>query len=185
MDKLDSDNSLVNKAQRGDVLAYASLMQRYQQRTESIIAHHINDYSLIHDIRQEVFIKVYKNIDQFQQKSSFYTWLYSITRNTVFNYMKVNRHQPVMINSEYISKDKHFGSEELANPEAVTLSDELLSQLEYAYQILPDDLKLCWGLRELEGLSYAKIAQEINCPIGTVRSRIHRARALLKSSLND
>lgn len=185
----ESDNYLIDKAQRGDSNAYASLMRRYQRRTETLIAHHISDNGVVCDLRQEVFIKVYKNINQFKQHSSFYTWLYRITRNTVNNYLKHKSYQNRAIEVDITHLEHSWGQNghyrEIANPETLSISDELLGQLSLAYDDLPEDLRVCLSLREFEGLSYDEIAEYLQCPVGTVRSRIHRARLLLKSSLDD
>lgn len=185
----DSDKNLIGKAQRGDSLAYASLMRRYQQRTEIIIAHHVNDDGVIHDLRQEVFIKVYQNLNQFKQHSSFYTWLYRITRNTVYNYLKYHAGERNSIKVDMVCLDNQGNSNsqfnEAANPEMLSIGDELLRELSLAFDALPQELRLCISLREFDGLSYEQIAKQLHCPIGTVRSRIHRARLILKSSLSE
>jgi len=183
-----SDIALIKLAQQGDHGACASLLSRYQKRTESIIAHYTDDYALVNDLRQEVFIKIFNNLNGFKQNSSFYTWLYRVTKNTVHNHFRCNSSKLKTIDVDFINLEKSryhsngFISDN-ANPEDVFLSNELLGVINEAYAQLSAELRLCLSMREFDGLSYEEIAKKINCPIGTVRSRIHRARLILNQAI--
>ena len=186
-----ADLELVARAQRGDVRAFEMLVVKYQRRLERLIARMVRDSDLVQDIAQESFVRAYRALPQFRGDSAFYTWLYRIAVNTAKKALVDLNRDPVVTESALATTDDE-GQEtsraerELtdgATPEAVLASKEIAETVNAAIEALSDDLRQAIVLREIEGLSYDEIAELMNCPIGTVRSRIYRAREAIAQRL--
>ena len=174
----ETDRQLVQRAQRGDLRAFDLLVLKYQGRIAALVSRYISDASEVEDVTQEAFIKAYRALDKFRGDSAFYTWLYRIAANAAKNYLVARGRRPGA--DATIEDAEVFGDTELVSesgsPEAVAMGDELAEVVEAALQALPEELRAALTLRELEGLSYDDIAYVLGCPVGTVRSRIFRAR---------
>lgn len=188
MSEADLDATLVADVKKGDVKAFELLVERYQQRVANVIAKFIRDHHEIQDVAQEVFIKVYRALPNFRGDSSFYTWIYRIAVNTAKNHLvaKGRRIQSVQVEPEeaevFSTEEDNHGAD---TPDAVYARGELETVLSEAIASLPDDLRKALVLREIDGLSYEQIATAMNCPIGTVRSRIFRARDAVEKSIQN
>lgn len=176
-----SDESLVSLAQQGDMDAYNLLLSRYHNKIQQIIYLHIQDRANVSDLAQEVLIKVYRYLHYFKEKSQFSTWLYRITQNTIKNHYRTAN---IRMDLEAEFADNYYPSVQLS-PEDVLINIEFGEQLETAIATLSEELRLCYGMHILDGQSYEDIAKKMDCPIGTVRSRIFRARKLLMASIAD
>ena len=179
MGEREVDQALVERVQRGDKKAFDLLVLKYQQKVANLVSRYIRDPGETLDVTQEAFIKAYRALPRFRGDSAFYTWLYRIAVNTAKNYLAAQRRRPMDIELDMQDPDQyglHAKLKETDTPEAVTLSQELQETLERAIEALPDDLRTAIILRELDGMSYEEIAQTMDCPVGTVRSRIFRAR---------
>ncbi len=180
------DAELVEQAKQGKMAAFELLVNRYQQKVANVIAKFIKDRHEIQDVAQEVFIKVFRALPNFRGDSSFYTWIYRIAVNTSKNHLvaKSRRIQNTQVEFEdaesFVSNEDHRN---LDTPDAVYSRGELEQTMSKAIAQLPDDLKTAIVLREVEGLSYDEIAEKMDCPIGTVRSRIFRARDAIDQAL--
>lgn len=174
-----SDEDLVNLAQQGDRDACNLLFTRYSGKIQQIIYFHINDRASVSDLSQEVLLKVYRYLHYFKEESQFSTWLYRITQNTIKNYYRT---VSIRTNLENDLGDDNEYSHHLS-PEHVLINNEFGEQLELAISMLSDDLRLCYGMHLFDGKTYEDIAKKMDCPIGTVRSRIFRARKLLMASI--
>jgi RNA polymerase sigma-70 factor (ECF subfamily) len=179
----DADALLVERAKRGDTRAFEMLVVKYQRRIHRLIARMVRDEGLVEDVAQETFIRAYRALPQFRGDSAFYTWLYRIAVNTAKKLLVERKRDPVVSESTLVSQDdgdetSRVGSElsDGATPEAVLASKEIAATVNAAIDALSEDLRQAIVLREIEGLSYEEIADVMNCPIGTVRSRIFRAR---------
>jgi RNA polymerase sigma-70 factor, ECF subfamily len=179
----DTDVQLVQQAQRGDVRAFEMLVVKYQRRIERLISRMVRDTDLVQDIAQETFIRVYRALPQFRGDSAFYTWLYRIAVNTAKKALMDMKRDPLVLLSARAGDDESDETSraeiELTHsetPEALLASKEIAAAVNAAIEDLSPDLRLAITLREIEGLSYEEIADLMNCPIGTVRSRIFRAR---------
>ena len=178
----DSDAMLVERAVAGDQRAFELLVIKYERRVQRLIGRMVRDVDLIEDIAQETFIRAYRALAQFRGDAQFYTWLYRIAVNTAKKFlMDLKRHPTVSENffksvddDETSSVENELTSSE--TPEAVLASKEIAEMVNAAMDALPDELRQAITLREIEGLTYEEIADAMNCPIGTVRSRIYRAR---------
>lgn len=182
--KLDAE--LVEQAQQGHMPAFEMLVNRYQQRVANAIAKLVKNRSEIEDVSQEVFIKVFRALPRFRGDSSFYTWVYRIAINTAKNHLVAKSRRIQNTQVEYEEAESFSNNEEHRNldtPDAVYARGELEQVMTKAISQLPDDLKTAIILREVDGLSYDEIAAEMNCPIGTVRSRIFRARDAIDLAL--
>ena len=180
------DLALVKQAQKGDMKAFEMLVQRYQQKVGGAISKLIKDYHEIQDITQDVFVKVYKALPNFRGDSAFYTWIYRIAINTAKNHLvaKGRRIQNSDIEpSEAENYSGGFENQDFDTPDAHYERQEVEQVVHDSIAQLPEDLKQAIILRELEGLSYEEIAEKMNCPIGTVRSRIFRARDAVDNAL--
>lgn len=180
------DLALVKQAQKGDMKAFEMLVQRYQQKVGGAISKLIKDYHEIQDITQDVFVKVYKALPNFRGDSAFYTWIYRIAINTAKNHLvaKGRRIQNSDIEpSEAENYSGGFENQDFDTPDAHYERQEVERVVHDSIAQLPEDLKQAIILRELEGLSYEEIAEKMNCPIGTVRSRIFRARDAVDNAL--
>ena len=184
MTKPDADAALVERVKAGDVKAFEMLVVKYQRRIERLIGRMVRDVDLVPDIAQETFIRAYRALPQFRGDSAFYTWLYRIAVNTAKKSLMELKRDPLVSESGRTGRnddeDQHSRVEnELSDgetPEAVLASKQIASAVNFAIEALSDDLRQAITLREIEGLSYEEIAELMNCPIGTVRSRIFRAR---------
>lgn len=186
MSEKSLDAELVDQAKQGHMPAFEMLVNRYQQRVANVIAKLVKDRSEIEDIAQEVFIKVYRALPRFRGDSSFYTWVYRIAINTAKNYLVAKSRRIQNTQVEYEEAESFSVNEEHRNldtPDAVYARGELEQVMSKAINQLPDDLKTAIVLREVDGLSYEDIAEEMDCPIGTVRSRIFRARDAIDQAL--
>ncbi|MCL5271900.1 MAG: sigma-70 family RNA polymerase sigma factor [Gammaproteobacteria bacterium] len=170
-----SDKYLIELARNGNELAYNRLLERYNHKVQKIIAFYVNDRSYAKDLAQEVLLKVYRYLRYFKEESQFSTWLNKIIQNTIKNYY---RSKTLQIDSE-----AHFVAEQNLtynnSPEHQLINTEFSIQIENAISRLSEELKLCYGLHVFEGQRYEDIAKKLDCPIGTVRSRIYRARKLV------
>ena len=184
MTRPDADAPLIERVKAGDVKAFEMLVVKYQRRIERLIGRMVRDVDLVPDIAQETFIRAYRAIPQFRGDSAFYTWLYRIAVNTAKKALMELKRDPLVTESARASRDDEDDNSsrvenELTNgetPDAVMASKQIASAVNFAIEALSDDLRQAITLREIEGLSYEEIAELMNCPIGTVRSRIFRAR---------
>ncbi len=175
----DTDKELVKRVQRGDQAAFDLLFVRYQSKVVNIIARYVSDPEESLDVAQEAFIKAYRALPRFRGESQFYTWLYRIAINTAKNHLVARSRRPPSADvdvdeTEY--RDDAGALREAETPEAALARDQLEARIEQALDDLPEDLKSALTLREFDGLSYEQIADIMDCPVGTVRSRIFRAR---------
>jgi RNA polymerase sigma-70 factor (ECF subfamily) len=180
------DQALVEKVQKGDKQAFDVLVLKYQNKIIQLIYRYVHDPEEARDVAQEAFIKAYKAIDRFRGDSAFYTWLYRIAINTAKNHLVAGGRRPPKTDIDAQDAEQYEGAtglKEYATPERLLLKDEIQESIASAIDELPDDLRTAITLRELEGLSYEEIAQTMECPIGTVRSRIFRARDAIDKSL--
>lgn len=179
MGEKNNDLALVRRVQAGDKSAFDALVRKYQHKIVKLIQRYVHDQDAALDVAQEAFIKAYRGLARFRGDSAFYTWMYRIAINTAKNHLVAqSRRSPEM---EVDAQDAEFFEgpsplKEYATPERQLLTDEIERTVYRAIEELPDDLKTAITLRELEGMSYEEIAQTMECPIGTVRSRIFRAR---------
>lgn len=177
-----TDNELVARARRGEGVAFDLLYTRYQHRVHSLVSRYVGTREDVEDVTQEAFIKAYRALPRFRGASAFYTWLYRIAVNTAKNHL-ASRHQRVQ--TVDVDAEEADGGEvatalrDDAGPEDAFRQRELKSAIDAALAALPEDLRAALTLREFNGLSYAQIAEVLECPVGTVRSRIFRARAAL------
>ena len=174
----ETDQQLVQRAQRGDLRAFDLLVLKYQGRIGALVSRYITDPSEVEDVTQEAFIKAYQAIDKFRGDSAFYTWLYRIAANAAKNHLVSRRRRP---GADATIEDAELGQQaellaDVGTPEAVAMGEELAAVVEEALAALPEELRAALTLREFEGLSYDDIAAVLDCPVGTVRSRIFRAR---------
>ena len=180
----DVDLQLVERAKRGDTRAFEMLVIKYQRRIERLIGRMVRDVDLVQDIAQESFIRAYRAMPQFRGDSAFYTWLYRIAVNTAKKALVDLKRDPLVSESTLAGANDdddvtYRGARELtdgATPESLLASKEIAQTVNAAIEALSPDLRQAITLREIEGLSYEEIADMMNCPIGTVRSRIFRAR---------
>lgn len=180
------DQALVERVQNGDSRAFDLLVQKYQNRIAKLIARFVRNPADVQDVAQEAFIKAYRALPNFRGESAFYTWLYRIAINTAKNHLvAVGRKSPsYAVDVQEVEKyDASEWLKEYATPERELLADEIQVTVNNALEVLPPDLREAITLREIEGLSYEDIAQVMDCPIGTVRSRIFRAREAIDEKL--
>lgn len=180
-----ADAILVNRVQQGEIKAFNLLVAKYQRRVHAIVARYLKDPQEQLDIIQEVFFKAFKGIDSFRGESQFFTWLYRIACNTAKTYLiDKNRRPPDHdIDASLIDGFGVEGLEELASPEHIMLRDEIERTVFNTISTLPNDMQDAIVLREIEGMSYAEIAAQMDCPVGTIRSRIFRAREMINQSV--
>ena len=191
MSDADADAHLVERVKLGDVRAFEMLVVKYQRRIERLIGRMVRDVDLVQDIAQESFIRAYRALPNFRGDSAFYTWLYRIAVNTAKKALLDMKRDPLVTEAALRSKDDD-GEEtsraesELSDgetPEALLASKEIAAAVNSAVEALSEDLRQAITLREIEGLSYDDIAQVLDCPIGTVRSRIFRAREAISARI--
>ncbi|MCP3661507.1 MAG: RNA polymerase sigma factor RpoE [Gammaproteobacteria bacterium] len=186
MSEREVDQELVVRVQRGDKKAFDLLVLKYQQRVANLVSRYIRDRSETLDVTQEAFIKAYRALPNFRGESAFYTWLYRIAINTAKNYLVAQGRRPPGsdVDAEKAEQlDVGTRLKEHATPENHLLEQELAETVRQAIEDLTDDLRTAITLRELEGMSYEEIAKAMDCPVGTVRSRIFRARAAIDERL--
>jgi RNA polymerase sigma-70 factor (ECF subfamily) len=187
----DADRPLVEQAQRGDQRAFEMLVVKYQRRIERLIGRMVRDTDLVQDIAQETFVRAYRALPKFRGDSAFYTWLYRIAVNTAKKALLELKRDPLVSESSLASSrddddETYRPSREPTDsetPEAVLATKEIAQTVNAAIEALSNDLRQAITLREIEGLSYEEIAELMNCPIGTVRSRIFRAREAIAQRL--
>jgi len=181
------DQQLVERAQRGDKRAFDLLVAKYQRKLGRLLSRFIRDPAEVEDVAQEAFIKAYRALPSFRGDSAFYTWLYRIGINTAKNYLvALGRRAPTVTEFDSDEAESFEDGEQLRDintPESMLMSKEIGSTVNAAMEDLPEDLRTAIALREIEGLSYEEIASIMNCPIGTVRSRIFRARDAIAARL--
>ncbi|MEY8877987.1 MAG: RNA polymerase sigma factor RpoE [Leptothrix sp. (in: b-proteobacteria)] len=187
----DADRPLVDRVKQGDKQAFGLLVVKYQRRIERLIGRFVRDTDLVADVAQETFIRAYRALPQFRGESAFYTWLYRIAVNTSKKTLADLKRDPVITESALAASrqddDETYRPEheltDAETPEGVLASREIARTVNAAIEALPDELRQAVLLREVEGLSYEEIATAMNCPIGTVRSRIFRAREAIATRL--
>lgn len=174
-----SDMQLVARVKKGDNRAFDLLVLKYQHKIFSLISRYVRDSDEIQDVAQEAFVKAYRALPKFRGDSAFYTWLYRIAINTAKNYLVSRSRRPPAVDID-VDDAENFESatslKDIENPENVLYGEELKTVVEDAIATLPEDLRTAVTLREFDGLSYEDIADVMDCPVGTVRSRIFRAR---------
>jgi len=180
------DQALVERVQKGEKQAFDVLVLKYQNKIIQLVYRYVHDPEEARDVAQEAFIKAYKAIGRFRGDSAFYTWIYRIAINTAKNYLVASGRRPPKSDIDAQDAEQYDGAtglKEYATPERLLLRDEIQGAIAKAIDELPDELRTAITLRELEGLSYEEIAQTMDCPIGTVRSRIFRARDAIDTRL--
>jgi len=186
LDERSVDAEIVARVQGGDKSAFNLLVIKYQHKVTKLVARFIRDNAEVQDVTQEAFIKAYRALANFRGDSAFYTWLYRIAINTAKNYLVSQGRRPP--NSDIDAEiaeglDSAPGMREIATPERIMLRDEIAQTVHRVVAGLPEDLRTAITLREIDGMSYEDIAQVMDCPIGTVRSRIFRAREAIDNEL--
>lgn len=187
MSERDIDQQIVERVQRGDKRAFDLLVTKYQRKIFRLLSRLIRDPGEVEDVAQEAFIKAYRALPNFRGESAFYTWLYRIAINTAKNHLVAQgRRAPTSTEAE-VEEAENFddadGLRDVNTPDAMMMSRQVGEAVNRAIEKLPEDLRTAIVLRELEGLSYEEIAESMNCPIGTVRSRIFRAREAIATEL--
>ena len=190
MNAPDADAPLVERVKQGDVKAFEMLVVKYQRRIERLVGRMVRDVDLVPDIAQETFIRAYRALPQFRGDSAFYTWLYRIAVNTAKKTLMELKRDPLVTESARAGRDDDDDSPRVENepsdsatPEALLASKQIAAAVNFAVEALSEDLRQAITLREIDGLSYEEIAEIMNCPIGTVRSRIFRAREAIAARL--
>ena len=183
----DTDQQLVQRAQRGDLRAFDLLVLKYQGRIAALVSRYVSDAGEVEDVTQAAFIKAYRALGKFRGDSAFYTWLYRIAANAAKNHLVAKGRRP---GADATIEDAEGFDEgglllESASPEALAMGGELAEVVESALNALPDELKAALMLREFDGLSYDDIADVLGCPVGTVRSRIFRAREAIDQRVKE
>ncbi len=179
MSNRQADQLLVQRVQQGEKAAFDVLVRKYQHKIVKLVARYVHDMTEAEDVTQEAFLKAYRALPAFRGESAFYTWIYRIAINTAKNHLVAARRRPLdydldLQNSEQY--DLHAKLKETDSPEGLALTEEVRKAVDQAIAQLPEDLRTAIVLREIEGMSYEEIAQTMECPVGTVRSRIFRAR---------
>lgn len=182
----NSDQQLVSRVQQGDKAAFDLLVLKYQHRIAALVSRFISDSDEVQDVTQESFIKAYRALGKFRGDSQFYTWLYRIAVNTAKNYLVSRNRRPPSGDID-VEDAVHFEGQsqlkDIDSPERKMMGDQLMGVVENAINGLPEDLRSALTLREYDGLSYEEIAQVMGCPVGTVRSRIFRARETVDKAI--
>jgi RNA polymerase sigma-70 factor, ECF subfamily len=186
----DADALLVERAKRGEVSAFEMLVVKYQRRIERLVGRMVRDTDLVQDIAQETFIRAYRALPQFRGDSAFYTWLYRIAVNTAKKALVEKKRDPLVFEGAMVSTEEGEEPSRVENeltdgetPETMLAGRQVAATVNAAIDALSEDLRQAIVLREIEGLSYEEIADVMNCPIGTVRSRIFRAREAIAVKL--
>jgi len=184
----ETDQQLVAKVQKGDSRAFDLLVLKYQHKIFGLISRYVHDADEVQDVAQEAFIKAYRAMPRFRGDSAFYTWLYRIAINTAKNHLVSRSRRPPGSDVEVEDAEYYEGGgalRDIESPENVLFGAELKAVVEQAIGNLPDDLKTAVTLREFDGLSYEDIADIMDCPVGTVRSRIFRAREAIDLQVKE
>lgn len=186
MGETGADAQLVERVQKGDKKAFDLLVLKYQQRIIKLVSRYVRDPTDALDVAQDAFLKAYRALPNFRGDSAFYTWLYRIAINTAKNYLVTQSRRPMesenfRLEGEQVELESML--KDLATPESLLITAEIKETIAEAIEQLPDDLRTAINLREVEGLSYEEIADVMTCPIGTVRSRIFRAREAIDHRL--
>ncbi len=186
----ENDKALVARARKGDRRAFDLLVLKYQHRVQRLIARYIRDPDQVFDLAQETFIKAYRALERFRGDSAFYTWIYRIAVNTAKNQLASDARGGYMVSLNSGGSDESDepmmepqALRDGGTPDALAATEELKAAIDQAISDLPEDLRTALTLREMEGLSYDEIAAVMDCPIGTVRSRIFRAREAIEQSI--
>lgn len=183
----ETDQQLVARVQQGDKRAFDLLVLKYQHKIVAIISRFVKDSSEVHDVAQEAFIKAYRALGNFRGDSAFYTWIYRIAINTAKNHLVSRGRRPPASDVDVEDAEFYSGADglrDITTPESVLMRDELEQVVYKAIRDLPEDLRTAVTLREMEGLSYEEIAEIMDCPVGTVRSRIFRAREAIDKQVS-
>jgi len=188
MNEHSTDQALVERVQQGDARAFELLVRKYQNKIVQLATRYLHDPSEAQDVAQETFIKAYRALPSFRGDSAFYTWLYRIAINTAKNHLAMRSRRPTDDDIDF-EQAEQFDSgtrlRQLETPEGLLLTDELADVIQSALNDLPDELRAAITLREFDGLSYEEIASVMECPVGTVRSRIFRAREAIDNKLKS
>ena len=185
---LDADQLLVERVKQGDKRAFDLLVLKYQHKILAIVSRFIRDSAEVHDVTQEAFIKAYRALGNFRGDSAFYTWIYRIAINTAKNHLVSRGRRPPLHDVDLDDAEFYSGAEglrDITNPENELMRDQLEAVVKKAIKDLPEDLRTAVTLREMEGMSYEEIAEVMRCPVGTVRSRIFRAREAIDKSIAE
>lgn len=181
-----ADLALVQRVKQGDRGAFDLLVAKYQHKILNLIMRYVKDPTEAMDVAQEAFLKAYRAVPSFRGDSAFYTWLYRIAINTAKNHLVAARRRPMNLEIE-LSESESFepfaALRDIDSPESLALTDEIADVINQAVEELPDELRTAILLREIEGMSYEEIAEAMGCPVGTVRSRIFRAREAIDKKL--
>lgn len=185
-DQQQNDQQLVSRVQKGDRRAFDLLVIKYQHRILALVGRYVSDFGEAQDVTQEAFVKAYRALPNFRGESQFYTWMYRIAVNTAKNYLvSRGRRTPTrdidIDDAEFFSEEQNL--KDLASPDTLLARDQLQKVVFAAIDALPEELRMAVTLRELDGLSYEEIAEVMECPIGTVRSRIFRAREAIEKKM--
>ena len=182
----DEDIALVHRAQKGDYRAFDLLILKYQARIITLANKFVNDKQIAEDIAQESFIKVYKSIGSFRGESAFFTWLYRVTVNTAKNYLSSKKRKKEMLVSDITDSDTTDPLSALTteSPEDILAANNLREIILKSFGDLPEEIRTALSLREFEGLSYQEIGKILDCPVGTVRSRIFRGREQIQEAID-
>jgi RNA polymerase sigma-70 factor (ECF subfamily) len=187
MSDRELDRELVERAQRGDKHAFGLLVSKYQRKLSRLLSRFVKDQAEVEDVAQEAFVKAYRALPSFRGDSAFYTWLYRIGINTAKNYLvAMGRRAPTVTDFDSEEAEEFDGGDQLRDintPESLLMTKQIANTVNEAMRQLPEELRAAIQLREIEGLSYEEIAAAMDCPIGTVRSRIFRAREAIAERL--
>ncbi len=181
---MDNELALIELVKKGDKKAYNTLVLKYQDRLVYSVYKFLKDFELAQDIAQEAFIKAYKNIEKFRGDSQFYTWIYRIAINTAKNVVSTKARKSEIYDNDTTDQLLSESAATSENPENILQAEQLRSEINKALQNLPEDIRVTLSLREFDGLSYEEIAKVLECPIGTVRSRIHKGREMLDQTFS-
>ena len=181
---MDNEIALIELVKKGDKKAYNTLVLKYQDRLVFSVYKFLKDFELAQDIAQEAFIKAYKNIEKFRGDSQFYTWIYRIAINTAKNVISTKARASEVYDNDATDQLLSESATTSENPENILQAEQLRSEINKALQNLPEDIRVTLSLREFDGLSYEEIAKVLSCPIGTVRSRIHKGREMLDQTFS-
>jgi RNA polymerase sigma-70 factor (ECF subfamily) len=185
-DSVDIDAKLVERVQKGDKRAFDLLVIKYQHKIYALVSRLVNDHAEVQDVAQESFIKAYRALPNFRGESAFYTWLYRIAVNTAKNYLVSRNRRPPGTDVDVDDAAQFAGDSglrDIDSPEQQLQGEQMIKIVDKAIAALPEDLRTALSLREFDGLSYEEIAEVMQCPVGTVRSRIFRAREAIDKEL--
>jgi RNA polymerase sigma-70 factor, ECF subfamily len=183
-----TDLQLVKLAKKGNRHAFDILITRYQPKVISLLSRYVNDQAEARDLSQDVFMRVYQALEDFRGESKFYTWLYRVAINIAKNNFIHNGRQPDTISVDFddpMQVAAHWVRQDSETPEDCVASQEMEESLVGVIHSLPDELKIVFVLREIEGFSYEEIADLLDCPLGTIRSRLHRVRAMIDKGIEE